>query len=74
MADLIPKKQAELKEIKKLYGKEQIGTITVDQAIGGMRNMFGLIWDASLLHPKDVTLNNPLLTYIGYHLQRILHS
>jgi citrate synthase len=60
LQEIVPKKQQELKDIKKKYGNEQIGTITVDQAFGGMRNMFGLVWDASLLHPKDVLFLNIL--------------
>lgn len=51
--EVIPQKQAELKEIKEKYAKEQIGTITVDQALGGMRNMMAMVWDASLLHPIE---------------------
>jgi len=51
--EIIPQKQAELKEVKEKYSKAQIGTITVDQALGGMRNMMAMVWDASLLHPIE---------------------
>jgi len=53
LTEIIPKKQAELKEVKEKYGKQVIGDITVDKAIGGMRDMHGLLWDASLLDPID---------------------
>lgn len=43
-----------MKEVKEKYGKKKIGEITVDQVIGGMRGMPGMVWDASLLHPVDV--------------------
>jgi len=54
LTEIIPEKQAELKEVKEKYAKSQIGTITVDQTLGGMRNMFAMLWDASLLHPTEV--------------------
>jgi len=53
IGELIPEKQAELKEVKEKYSKVKIGEITVDQVIGGMRGMPGMLWDASLLHPVD---------------------
>jgi citrate synthase len=53
LQEVIPKKQAELKEIKEKHAKDHIGSITVDQALGGMRNMMAMVWDASLLHPIE---------------------
>jgi citrate synthase len=49
MTEVIPKKQAELKELRAKHGKKEVGKITVDQCIGGMRSMMGLFYDASLL-------------------------
>ena len=42
--------------MKKKYGNREIGTVTVDQALGGMRNIFGLFYDTSLLDPRTVLL------------------
>jgi len=62
LTEIIPEKQAELKEVKEKYSKSQIGTITVDQTLGGMRNMFAMLWDASLLHPTEG------ITFRGYNI------
>jgi len=53
MQEVVPKKQAELKELRTKYGNKEIGKITVDQAMGGMRNMPGLVYDTSLLDPME---------------------
>ena len=54
MREIIPEKQALLKEIRKKHGNTEICKVTVDQAIGGMRNIFGIFYDASLLDAKTV--------------------
>lgn len=54
LQEVIPERQSHLKDIKKKYGDKEIGTVTVDQAIGGMRNIFGLFYDTSLLDAKTV--------------------
>lgn len=56
LREVIPEKQALLKEIRKKYGNKEICKVTVDQAIGGMRNVFALFYDASLLDAKTVRL------------------
>jgi len=50
LLEVIPERQTRLKELKKKYGNEVIGQYTLDQVIGGMRNIFGLFWDLSLLN------------------------
>lgn len=42
--------------MKKRYGPKEICKVTVDQAIGGMRNVFALFYDASLLDAKTVKI------------------
>ena len=49
LEELVPIKRAELTELKKTHGDKQIGTCTVDQAIGGMRGVKSMIWETSLL-------------------------
>eukprot|EP01017_Pseudomicrothorax_dubius_P017503 TRINITY_DN1970_c0_g1_i1.p1 TRINITY_DN1970_c0_g1~~TRINITY_DN1970_c0_g1_i1.p1 ORF type:complete len:452 (+),score=100.14 TRINITY_DN1970_c0_g1_i1:38-1393(+) len=66
--ELIPKKQAELKEIKAKYGDVEIGKITVDQVIGGMRNMYALFYDGSLLDPMTG------ITYRGHTIPEIMEK
>ncbi|KAJ0792790.1 putative citrate synthase [Helianthus annuus] len=45
--------QERLKKIKSEYGKVQLGNITVDMVLGGMRGMTGLLWETSLLDPDE---------------------
>ena len=56
MRELVPVKQALLRDVRKRYGSKEICKVTVDQAIGGMRNVFGLFYDASLLDAKTVQI------------------
>nr|P83372.1 RecName: Full=Citrate synthase, mitochondrial; Flags: Precursor [Fragaria x ananassa] len=53
LKELIPEQQERLKKLKKEHGKVQLGTITVDMVIGGMRGMTGLLWETSLLDPDE---------------------
>lgn len=50
---MIPEQQERLKKLKSDYGKVQLGNITVDMVIGGMRGMTGLLWETSLLDPDE---------------------
>jgi citrate synthase len=54
MREIVPIKQALLRDVRKRYGAKEVCKVTVDQAIGGMRNVFGLFYDASLLDSKTV--------------------
>ncbi|WOL19237.1 citrate synthase, mitochondrial-like [Canna indica] len=53
LQDLIPEQQDRLKKLKSEHGKAQLGTITTDMVIGGMRGMTGLLWETSLLDPDE---------------------
>ncbi|XP_023738822.1 citrate synthase, mitochondrial isoform X2 [Lactuca sativa] len=53
LKELIPEQQERLKKIKSEYGKVQLGNITVDMVLGGMRGMIGLLWEISLLDPDE---------------------
>ncbi|XP_008805457.1 citrate synthase, mitochondrial isoform X1 [Phoenix dactylifera] len=53
LKDLIPEQQERLKKLKAENGKVQLGNITVDMVIGGMRGMTGLLWETSLLDPDE---------------------
>ncbi|GJT32511.1 FIZZY-related 2-like protein [Tanacetum coccineum] len=50
----IPGLDDRLKKIKSEYGKDQLGNITVDMVLGGLRGMTGLLWETSLLNPDEV--------------------
>nr|ANW46676.1 citrate synthase mitochondrial [Annona cherimola] len=53
LKDLIPEQQDRLKKLKSEHGKVQLGNITVDMVLGGMRGMTGLLWETSLLDPDE---------------------
>ncbi|KAG6789247.1 hypothetical protein POTOM_005337 [Populus tomentosa] len=53
LKELIPEQQERLKKLKSEYGKVQLGNITVDMVLGGMRGMTGLLWETSLLDPDE---------------------
>ncbi|KAI3511124.1 hypothetical protein L1887_18268 [Cichorium endivia] len=53
LKELIPEQQERLKKIKSDYGKVELGNITVDMVLGGMRGMTGLLWETSLLDPDE---------------------
>lgn len=54
LAELIPKKQAEIKELKAKYKDTVIGDVTVDQIYGGMRDIKALVTETSLLDANEV--------------------
>ncbi|XP_043692534.1 citrate synthase, mitochondrial [Telopea speciosissima] len=53
LREMIPEQQERLKKLRSEYGKVQLGNITVDMVIGGMRGMTGLLWETSLLDPDE---------------------
>ncbi|KAI9218144.1 citrate synthase-like protein [Blastocladiella britannica] len=53
LAELIPEKQAEIKEFRAKYGDAPVGTVTVDMVYGGMRGIKGLIWEGSVLDAEE---------------------
>jgi citrate synthase len=53
LAELIPVKSAEIKEIKEKHGEKLLGTCTVSQAYGGMRSVKSLVTETSLLDAEE---------------------
>jgi len=53
LAELIPAKQAEIKDIKAKYGDKILGTCTVEQAYGGMRDVKSMVTETSLLDAQE---------------------
>ncbi|KAJ3214477.1 citrate (Si)-synthase, partial [Clydaea vesicula] len=53
LKEIIPKKQAEVKEFRAKHGSKVLGETTVDMAYGGMRGIKGLIWDPSVLDAEE---------------------
>lgn len=53
LKEMIPEQQERLKKLKSEHGKVQLGNITTDMVLGGMRGMIGLLWETSLLDPDE---------------------
>jgi len=53
LGELIPAKQAEIKDIKAKYGDKVLGTCTVEQAYGGMRDVASMVYETSLLDKNE---------------------
>jgi citrate synthase len=53
LAAQIPKKQAALKELKEKYGNKVLGEVTVEQCIGGGRDVKSLYYETSLLDSEE---------------------
>ncbi|GJM90490.1 hypothetical protein PR202_ga06774 [Eleusine coracana subsp. coracana] len=54
LQEMIPEQQDRLKKLKSEHGKVQLGNISVDMVLGGMRGMTGMLWETSLLDPEEV--------------------
>jgi len=52
VSQLIPEKQKEIGELKKMYGNKVLTDVTVDQAYSGMRGIKCMITETSLLDPE----------------------
>jgi citrate synthase len=53
LQEKIPETQERLKALRKNHGKTELGKVTIEQAIGGMRGIPGMLWDTSLLDPEE---------------------
>lgn len=53
LRDQIPAKQAALKKLKQTYGNRSLGDVTVDQAIGGGRDVKCMYYETSLLDSEE---------------------
>jgi citrate synthase len=54
MAQIIPAKLTEFKDIKLKYGDKKMGEFKVSQALGGMRGITGLFYETSKLDAQKV--------------------
>eukprot|EP00128_Syssomonas_multiformis_P005856 Colp12_sorted_trinity150504_noHs@3946 len=53
LAELIPKKAAEVKELRAKYGKVIIDEVELDQVYGGMRDITALVTETSVLDAQE---------------------
>lgn len=54
IGELVPEKVKEINEVKKLHGEKVLGTCTVNQAYGGVRDVSCLVTETSLLDANEV--------------------
>ena len=52
-AEALPRQQERLKALKKEYGSNEIHSVNVNMAIGGMRGITGLLYETSLLDADE---------------------
>ena len=52
----IPAKQEALKKLKATYGNRSFGEVTVEQCIGGGRDIKSIYYETSLLDAQEVVL------------------
>lgn len=53
ISEIIPEKVKEINEVKKLHGEKILGTCTVNQAYGGVRDVSCLVTETSLLDANE---------------------
>ncbi|EPT06133.1 hypothetical protein FOMPIDRAFT_1044595 [Fomitopsis schrenkii] len=53
LQEVIPAKQARLKQLKAEHGQTVIGDVKVEHVIGGMRGLKAMLWESSVLDPME---------------------
>ncbi|KAG4950560.1 hypothetical protein JHK86_043799 [Glycine max] len=53
LKELVPEYQERVKKLKKDHGSVELGKITVDMVLGGMRGMTALVWLGSAVDPDE---------------------
>ncbi|KZV71900.1 citrate synthase-like protein [Peniophora sp. CONT] len=53
LEEVVPVKQAQLKQFKAEHGHKKVQETTVEQVIGGMRGIRAMLWEASVLDPNE---------------------
>ncbi|KAH9926219.1 citrate synthase [Fomitopsis serialis] len=53
LEEVIPAKQARLKQLKAEHSQTVIGDIKVEHVIGGMRGLKSMLWESSVLDPME---------------------
>lgn len=53
LAELVPLKREKMKKLAKDHGDKVLGEVTVNQALGGMRGIKGMVWETSLLDAEE---------------------
>jgi len=75
LAEQLPAKQKEIRQIVKEYGTKVMSEVTIAQAFGGMRGVKGLICDTSLVEPDKglIVRGIPILDLVDKIPEEILY-
>ena len=65
LAAQIPGKQEALKKLKKEYGDKSLGEVTVDQCIGGGRDVKCMYYETSLLDAQEVLYHDAIIIILS---------
>eukprot|EP00121_Abeoforma_whisleri_P000029 Awhi_evm1s28 len=65
LEEIVPQKQAEVKEFRKAHGDHVLGNVTIDQAYGGMRGVKCMVTETSVLDAEEG------IRYRGYTLPEL---
>ncbi|PCH38081.1 citrate synthase [Wolfiporia cocos MD-104 SS10] len=56
LGEVIPAKQARLRQFKAEHGQAVLGEVKVEHVIGGMRGLKAMLWESSVLDPMEASL------------------
>lgn len=56
LAELVPLKQSQIKEIRKKYGNETVGTLTINDLMNGLKDFPALFYESSIIDQKMVNI------------------
>ena len=71
LKELIPIRQKEISDLKKIHGNKIIDTVLVNQTLGGMRGIKSMYWNTSLLDPeKGITFHNKTINNLREELPK----
>jgi hypothetical protein len=69
LREIIPIKQAEVKDVRTRLGNKVLGTCTVEQAYAGMRDVKVMVYETSLLDSQEVNnTHTHTLSLLSYSL------
>jgi hypothetical protein len=54
LEEILPALQKSVSELSKVHGSTPLGTVTIEQAIGGARSVPCMFWETSLLDERKV--------------------
>ncbi|KAG8748320.1 hypothetical protein FRC10_007711 [Ceratobasidium sp. 414] len=53
LLEVIPAKQAQIKELRQNHASVKVGDVKIENVIGGMRGLKAMLWEGSVLDPNE---------------------